>query len=66
MGVQSSSASDSTSRRARIACKVCGQPIDLARLREHLRGMHQADSTQVEALLLSARIEARKSQRART
>ncbi len=64
--MQSTTASDPSSRRARVACKVCGQPIDLARLREHLRGMHQADSTQVEALILSARIEARKTQRART
>ncbi|MGB6501672.1 MAG: hypothetical protein WBG19_09825 [Thermoplasmata archaeon] len=61
----SGGAADTASRRARTPCKFCGIPIDLARLREHLRGEHRADSTQVEALYLSARIEARKSQRAR-
>ncbi len=40
--------------------------MDLSRLREHMRGEHQADSTQVETLYLSARVEARKTQRSRT
>jgi len=63
--VQSTSSRDSTSRRVRIGCKLCGQPIDLTRMREHLRLEHQADSTQVENLYLTARIEARKAQRSR-
>lgn len=64
--MQSSSLPDGPSRRTRLACKVCGRPIDLSRLREHLRSEHQADSTQVETLYLTARIEARKVQRSRT
>jgi hypothetical protein len=64
--MQSAAATDTSSRRARTPCKFCGQPIDLARLREHLRAEHHSDSAQVEALYLSARIEARKTQRART
>ncbi|HTP56358.1 MAG TPA: hypothetical protein VML53_06840 [Thermoplasmata archaeon] len=63
--MQSVGPSDSSSRRARIACKVCGRPFDLSRLREHLRSEHQADSTQVESLYLNARIEARRAQRSR-
>ena len=56
---------DFASRRPRIACKLCGRSVDLAQLREHLRGEHQSDSTQVESLYLTARVEARKAQRAR-
>ncbi|HTP53887.1 MAG TPA: hypothetical protein VML94_02845 [Thermoplasmata archaeon] len=64
--MQGAASPDSSSRRARTLCKFCGRPIDLARMREHLRGEHQADSTKVEALYLTARVEARKSQRSRT
>lgn len=56
---------ESSSRRARIACKICGRSVDLASFREHLRAQHHTDSSQVETLYLSARIEARRSQRAR-
>lgn len=63
--MQPGSARDATNRRARIACKICGRPIDIARMREHLRLEHQVDSSQVEALYLSARVEARKAQRSR-
>ena len=56
---------DGSSRRSRVSCGVCGRPIDLSRLREHLRSEHQAGSSQVEALYLNARIEARKTQRSR-
>jgi hypothetical protein len=58
--------SDTSTRRSRIACKVCGRMVDLGRLREHLRSEHQAGSTEVETLYLTARIEARKTQRSRT
>jgi len=64
--MQSLGASDSSNRRARVACKICGRPVDLSRMREHLRADHQADSSHVENLVLSARIEARRSQRSRT
>jgi hypothetical protein len=63
--VQSTSSRETSSRRVRITCKLCGQPIDLTRMREHLRLDHQADSTKVENLYLTARIEARKAQRSR-
>ena len=56
---------ESTNRRARIPCKVCGRPIDIARMREHLRLEHQMDTSHVETLYLNARVEARRSQRSR-
>ncbi|MFY9717366.1 MAG: hypothetical protein WAK40_05470 [Thermoplasmata archaeon] len=64
--MQGASSTDGSSRRARTICQFCGRPIDLARMREHLRGEHQADSTKVEAMYLNARVQARKSQRSRT
>ncbi len=56
-------ARDSDVRRARIACHICGQPIDLARMRDHLRADHQVDSANLETLYLEARIEARRARR---
>jgi len=64
--MQSAPPPDTSSRRARTVCKVCGRTVDIARLREHLRSEHQTDSTKVEALYLNARIEARRTQRSRT
>jgi hypothetical protein len=64
--MQSGPPGDSSSRRARITCKICGCTTDLARLREHLRSEHQSGSTEVDTLYLTARIEARKAQRSRT
>jgi CRISPR/Cas system CSM-associated protein Csm2 small subunit len=63
--VQPTGSRESTNRRARIACKICGRPIDIARMREHLRLEHQVDSSQVETLYLNARVEARRAQRSR-
>ncbi|MGA8276492.1 MAG: hypothetical protein WB789_00550 [Thermoplasmata archaeon] len=51
---------DTASRRTRVNCHVCGQPIDLTQMREHLRTDHQSASAEVESLYLSARIEARR------
>ncbi|MCI4372536.1 MAG: hypothetical protein L3K02_02675 [Thermoplasmata archaeon] len=41
-------------------CHVCGQPIDLTHMKEHLRSEHQSVSAEVETLYLTARIEARR------
>jgi len=58
--VQGSGNRDSSSRRSRVVCHVCGQPIDLAHMKEHLRTDHQSVSAEVESLYLTARIEARR------
>jgi len=58
--VQGAGSRDTTSRRSRVICRVCGQPIDLAHMKEHLRTDHQSVSAEVESLYLSARIEARR------
>lgn len=58
--MQPSGSRDSSERRTRVACKVCGDPIELVRMREHLRSAHQVDSSQLETLYLDARIEARR------
>jgi hypothetical protein len=50
-------------RRSRVACKVCGQPVELAHMREHLRTEHQVGSSELETMYLDARIEARRSRR---
>ena len=50
-------------RRSRVPCKVCGVPIDLAHMREHLRTEHQLGSAEVDTVFLDARIEARRSRR---
>ncbi len=54
---------EAAERRARVACKVCGQMIDLPRMKEHLRSEHQVDSSTLEGMYLSARIEARRARR---
>ena len=51
---------DTASRRTRVSCRVCGAPIDLSHMKEHLRTNHQSVSAEVESLYLSARIEARR------
>ncbi|MGD0257992.1 MAG: hypothetical protein ABSB90_08990 [Thermoplasmata archaeon] len=43
-----------------MSCRVCGEPIDLSHMKEHLRTNHQSVSAEVESLYLSARIEARR------
>jgi hypothetical protein len=54
---------DLSTRRSRVNCKICGQPIELVRMRDHLRTDHQALSADVDSLYLNARIEARKARR---
>ncbi|HEY1197375.1 MAG TPA: hypothetical protein VGG32_01435 [Thermoplasmata archaeon] len=50
-------------RRSRVPCEVCGIPIDLAHMREHLRSEHQVSSAELETMYLDARVEARRSRR---
>ncbi len=50
-------------RRARVSCPHCGAPIDLARMRAHLREAHQVNSADLESTFLSARREARRASR---
>ncbi|HYA58093.1 MAG TPA: hypothetical protein VEH57_06500 [Thermoplasmata archaeon] len=57
------SSREAAERRARVACKVCGDMIDLPHMRDHLRTVHQVDSATLESMYLSARIEARRSRR---
>ena len=61
--MHSPSARDSEMRRSRVACKVCGQPIELIRMRDHLRSEHQISSADLETMYLDARIEARRARR---
>jgi len=61
--MQSSAGRDSDMRRSRVPCKVCGQPVELVRMREHLRTEHQVGSAELETMYLDARIEARRSRR---
>jgi hypothetical protein len=57
---------DSQARRQRVACRICGRPVELMRMREHLRADHQVDSSALEKHYLDARIEARRSRRSRS
>ena len=50
-------------RRSRVPCRVCSQPIELVRMRDHLRTEHQVSSAELETMYLDARIEARRSRR---
>ena len=50
-------------RRSRVPCKVCGRPVELVRMRDHLRSEHQVASAELETMYLDARIEARRSRR---
>jgi hypothetical protein len=54
---------ESSPRRARVSCEVCGQTVDLARLREHLRSEHGSTSADTDTMYLNARIEAKRSRR---
>lgn len=54
-----------SARRQRVSCQLCGQAIELVRMREHLRSEHQVDSAKLESLYLDARIEARRARRSR-
>jgi hypothetical protein len=61
--VQPTVSRDASARRTRIACKVCGEPVELARMREHLRNNHQVGAAELDSFYLSARIEARRNRR---
>jgi hypothetical protein len=61
--MQPTGSREAQERRTRVACKVCGQPIELIRMREHLRSEHQVGAADLDAYYLSARIEARKTRR---
>ncbi|HZY92477.1 MAG TPA: hypothetical protein VFG07_06880 [Thermoplasmata archaeon] len=50
-------------RRARVPCRFCGQPVELARMRAHLRDQHQLGSSELESSFLEARKVARRSAR---
>ncbi|MGD0588615.1 MAG: hypothetical protein ABSA63_07500 [Thermoplasmata archaeon] len=63
--MQPTSSRESDLRRSRVPCKVCGRPVELVRMREHLRSEHQVDSSNLETMYLDARIEARRSHRSR-
>jgi len=55
---------ETSARRARVRCEVCGQQVELARLREHLRSEHQSNSADLDSMYLNARIEAKRTRRA--
>ena len=54
---------EASPRRARVTCEICGQTVDLARLREHLRAEHGSTSADVDTIYLNARIDAKRSRR---
>jgi hypothetical protein len=57
---------ETSPRRARVTCEVCGQTVELARLREHLRSEHGSTSADLDAMYLNARIEAKRNRRAQS
>jgi hypothetical protein len=62
--MQSLSSRDSGGgRRVRVPCPRCGEPVELSRLRSHLRDAHQVVSADVESSFLTARRGARRSKR---
>jgi hypothetical protein len=64
--MMTSSSRDADMRRSRVPCKVCGRPVELAHMREHLRAEHQVGSAELETMYLDARIEARRGRRSRS
>jgi len=50
-------------RRGRVPCPRCGVPVEIVRMRAHLRDAHQMPSAELETSLLSARRQARRSGR---
>lgn len=50
-------------RRTRVACPRCGEPIDIGRMRAHLREVHQVGAAELEATFLTARRAARRNAR---
>lgn len=61
--MQSTASHEASIRRTRVACKVCGEPVELVRMRDHLRNEHQVGSADLDSYYLSARIEARRARR---
>ena len=59
------SARDTSSRRQKIVCRICGQAVELVRMRDHLRIDHQVDTSTLERVYLDARIEAKRARRTR-
>jgi hypothetical protein len=57
---------DANQRRSRVTCSVCGRPVELARLRDHLRSEHGSNSADLDAKYLQARIEAKRTGRSRS
>jgi hypothetical protein len=49
-----------------VTCAVCGRPVELARLREHLRSEHGSSSAELDTIYLNARIEAKRTRRSQT
>jgi|HubBroStandDraft_1064217.scaffolds.fasta_scaffold05411_2 hypothetical protein len=54
---------ESSPRRSRVTCGICGQIVELARLREHLRAEHGSTSADTDTMVLNARIEAKRNRR---
>lgn len=54
---------DTSTRRTRVSCKVCGEPVELARMRDHLRANHHVGAAELDSYYLSARVEARRTRR---
>ncbi|HTT35952.1 MAG TPA: hypothetical protein VMH78_08835 [Thermoplasmata archaeon] len=50
-------------RRTRVPCRYCGRPVEIARMRAHLREAHQLMSSELETSLLDARRAARRAGR---
>ncbi|MHB8351623.1 MAG: hypothetical protein ACYDFT_02880 [Thermoplasmata archaeon] len=44
-----------TRRRARMECTLCGQLLDLSRLRAHLRESHRLESGRLDRVFTQAR-----------
>lgn len=55
---------DPSSRRGRVACKLCGRTMENVKLRGHLRTEHRLDTASVEAQYLAAQMDVRKTRRA--
>jgi DNA repair exonuclease SbcCD ATPase subunit len=56
--MQSATARVPTRRQRRAACPRCGRPLEIHRMREHLREGHQLESRELEFVLLQARRDA--------
>ncbi|HEV2449276.1 MAG TPA: hypothetical protein VGU43_02565 [Thermoplasmata archaeon] len=54
--MQALSLRDSASRRrSRVECPRCSRPVDLQRLRAHLRDLHRLDSAELDKILVEVR-----------